>query len=337
MKTFIIAEAGVNHNGDITLAKKLIEVAKEAGADAVKFQTFRADQLVTKSAVKAKYQVENTGTDESQAEMLRALELTPEAHREIVAHCERVGILFMSTPFDLESVDLLAGLGMSVWKIPSGEITNLPLLRKIGGLGGELQKRVIMSTGMATLEEVGAALQVLVRAGTSKDRIVVLHCHTNYPTAMDDVNLRAMLTMREELGVKVGYSDHTRGIEVPIAAVALGASVIEKHFTLDRNMPGPDHKASLEPQEFKAMVAAIRNIEKALGDGRKQPTPREAAIAPIARKSIVASRNIAAGEVFSAENLTTKRPGAGLSPMQWDQVLGQRARRDFLQNALIEL
>lgn len=332
-RVFIVAEAGVNHNGDLAIAKRLVEVAKEAGADAVKFQTFRADRLVTRSAAKAKYQVENTGTDESQAEMLRALELSPDAHRELVAYCRAQGIMFMSTPFDLESVDLLAELGMTVWKIASGEITNLPLLRKIGGLC----HRIIMSTGMATLNEVKAALNALTTAGTPKDRITVLHCHTNYPTAMEDVNLRAMLTMRDTLGVRVGYSDHTPGIEVPTAAVALGASVIEKHFTLDRSMPGPDHKASLEPGELAAMVRAIRNIERALGDGVKRPTARELEIAPIGRKSIVATRDIATGEVFSTDNLTTKRPGSGVSPMRWDQVLGQRAKRAFAADELIEL
>ncbi|MBI2552450.1 N-acetylneuraminate synthase [Candidatus Uhrbacteria bacterium] len=333
MHTFIIAEAGVNHNGDLEIAKKLVDAAVDAGADAVKFQTFRADQLVIASAVKAGYQIENTGTNESQAEMLRALELSAEAHRELVAYCAQTGIMFMSTPFDLESVDFLAGLGMSVFKIASGEITNLPLLRKIGGLGRE----VIMSTGMANMDEVEAALNVLVQAGTPKGKITVLHCHTDYPTQMQDVNLRAMLTMRDALGVKVGYSDHTPGIEIPIAAVALGASVIEKHFTLDRNMPGPDHKASLEPDELSAMVAAIRNVESALGDGVKRPTERELVLKAVGRKSIVASRDIAAGEMFSEDNLTTKRPGSGISAMQWDRVLGQKSRRDFRADELIEV
>lgn len=331
--TFIIAEAGVNYNGDVATALRMVEVAKEAGADAVKFQTFRADRLVTKSAVKARYQLENMGTDEAQAEMLRSLELSEEAHRELWLYCQERGIIFMSTPFDLESVDLLAGLGMSVFKIASGEITNPPLLRKIGGLG----KQIIMSTGMATMDEVEAALSVLVQAGTPKDRITVLHCHTNYPTAMEDVNLRAMITMRDALGVAVGVSDHTLGIEVPIAAVALGASVIEKHFTLDRNMPGPDHKASLEPDELTAMVRAIRNVEAALGDGVKRPTEAELRIRAVVRKSIVAAREIAADEIFTKDNLTTKRPGTGLSPMQWDRVLGLRAKRDFKIDELIEI
>lgn len=332
-KTFIIAEAGVNHNGDLAIAKRMVEVAKGAGADAVKFQTFRADRLVIKSAVKAKYQVENMGTHESQAEMLRKLALSPEAHRELWAYCQERGIMFMSTPFDLESAKMLHQLGMQIFKIASGEIINLPLLRLIGSF----KKNVILSTGMATLDEVRTALEVLVAMGILKDQITVLHCHTNYPTAMDDVNLRAMLTMRDALGVQVGYSDHTLGIEVPTAAVALGATVIEKHFTLDRNMPGPDHKASLEPQELKAMVAAIRNIEKALGNGVKRPTLREAEIAPIARKSIVAARDIAVGEVLTEDNLTTKRPGTGINPMEWDRVLGLLAKHDFKVDELVEI
>src|SRR3989338_3191452 len=333
MKTFIIAEAGVNHNGELAIAKRMVDVAKEAGADAVKFQTFRAETLVTRTAKKASYQVANTGTNDSQAEMLRALELSPDAHRKLAAHCAKTGIMFMSTPFDLQSVDFLAGLGMTIFKIASGEITNLPLLRRIGALGRE----IIMSTGMATLEEARAALDVLVFAGTPKDKITVLHCHTDYPTAMEDVNLRAMITMRDVLGVKVGYSDHTLGIEISVAAVALGAQVIEKHFTLDRNMEGPDHKASLEPAELKAMVCAIRNVEKALGDGVKRPTARDEVLKAVARKCIVASYDIVKGEVFSEDNITTKRPGSGISAMEWDWVLGQRARRDFNADELIEM
>lgn len=333
MKTFIIAEAGVNHNGDMTIAKKLIDAAVAAGADAVKFQTFKAETLATATAVKATYQIENLGTNESQAQMLKKLELPYKAHADLMTYCKEQGIMFMSSPFDVESILFLNQLGLSVFKIPSGEITNFPYLKTMGAL----KKRIIMSTGMATLDEVRAALEVLTPAGTSKDQITVLHCHTNYPTAMEDVNLRAMVKMGEELEVHVGYSDHTLGIEVSIAAVALGAEVIEKHFTLDRNMPGPDHKASLEPNDLAAMVHGIRNIEKALGDGLKRPTARELEIALIARKSIVAARGITAGEVFTEENLTTKRPGTGIIPMDWDRVLGQKSPRNFKVDELIEI
>lgn len=330
---FIIAEAGVNHNGDLELAKRLVQVAREAGADAVKFQTFVATEIAAASAPKAGYQVENTGTTESQVEMLKKFELSPEAHRELMAEAEKQGIKFMSTPFDLPSVELLNQLGLDIFKIASGEITNLPYLRAIG----RLNKRVILSTGMATLEEVRAALLALEKAGTSKEQITVLHCHTDYPTKPEDVNLRAMLTIRDELGVQVGYSDHTPGIEMPIAAVALGAQVIEKHFTLDRSMPGPDHRASLEPRELCAMITAIRNIEKAMGDGVKRPTLREQEIMKVARKSIVAAREIKAGEVFTKENITTKRPGTGISPMRWDQVIGGAAKKIFLADEMVEI
>lgn len=333
MHTFIIAEAGPNHNGDILLAKKLIDVAAVAGVDAVKFQTFKTDKVVTADAKKADYQIANTGSHESQAEMLKKLELSPEAHHEIIAHCKERDIMFMSTPFDLDSIDLLNKFGLGTFKIPSGEITNLPYLRKLGAL----KKRLIMSTGMANMDEVKVALSVLVESGTPKDALVVLHCHTDYPTAMQDVNLRAMCTMRDELGVNVGYSDHTLGIEVPIAAVALGAVVIEKHFTLDRQMIGPDHKASLEPRELKAMVEAIRNIERALGDGVKRPTVVEREIMAVARKSIVAERDIRAGEIFAEENITTKRPGTGISPMKWDMIIGKAAKRNFIKDEAIEL
>ncbi len=325
MKTFIIAEAGVNHNGDFEIAKKLVDAAKDAGADAVKFQTFSTDALVTADAKKATYQIVNTGIIESQAEMLRELEFSPEVYEKLIVYCKERGIMFMSTPFDLESISLLESFGMEIWKIPSGEITNLPYLRRIGSL----RKRIILSTGMATLEEVGEALKVLFEAGTSKDRITVLHCHTHHPTRPEDVNLRAMCTIRNEFGVRIGYSDHTLGIEVPTAAVALGAQVIEKHLTLDRSMPGPDHVASLEAGEFNKMVIAIRNIEQALGNGIKTPTMRESEIITVARKSIVAARDIAAGETLSEENITTKRPGGGLSPMLWFNVIGRVATRDF--------
>lgn len=333
MKTLIIAEAGVNHNGDMAMARRLIDVAADAGADLVKFQTFSADRLVTADAKKAGYQTQTTDAGESQHAMLRKLELTRDMHVTLMVHCETRGIRFFSSGFDRESIDLLAQLGLDRFKIPSGEITNLPYLRHIGRYG----KPVILSTGMATIDEIGAALALLEQAGTPRDRITVLHCNTEYPTPMTDVNLRAMLTIRDTLGVAVGYSDHTTGIEVAIAAVALGATVIEKHFTLDRNLPGPDHQASLEPAELEAMVAAIRNIEIALGDGIKRPTPSEAKNKPVARKSLVASQTIKAGEVFSAQNITAKRPGTGISPMRWDEVMGRAAPRDFSADELIEL
>ncbi len=329
----IIAEAGVNHNGDLALAKKLIDAAAEAGADLVKFQTFNADRLATRTAAKADYQTQTTGGTETQHTMLRRLELSHDAHEELIAHCAERRIGFLSTGFDIESVDLLSGLGQNLFKIPSGEITNLPYLRHIGRQG----KEVILSTGMATLGEVEAAIAVLETAGTPRDGITVLHCTTEYPTPMDEVNLRAMQTLQSAFGVRVGYSDHTPGIEVAIAAVALGATVIEKHFTLDRDLPGPDHKASLEPGELKAMVRAIRNIELAMGDGVKRPSPSESKNIHIARKSVVAARAIHAGEAFSEHNLAVKRPGAGISPMRWDEILGRRAPRDFAPDELIEL
>lgn len=321
----IIAEAGVNHNGDLELAKRLIDAAAEAGADLVKFQTFKADNLVTATARKADYQTRNSGGGETQHEMLRRLELSPEAHHELIAHCQTRGIGFFSTGFDLESVDFLLSLGLDKFKIPSGEITNLPYLRHVGRHG----KEVILSTGMATLGDIEAAIEALEQAGTPRSKITVLHCTTEYPTPMNEVNLRAMQSIAQAFGVKVGYSDHTPGIEVASAAVALGATVIEKHFTLDRNLPGPDHKASLEPMELKAMVAAIRNIEIALGDGIKRLTPSEIVNKPIARKSLVASQAIREGEVFNAENITAKRPGTGTSPMRWDEVMGQVAQRTY--------
>lgn len=332
-RTLIIAEAGVNHNGDLDLAKRLIDAAAEAGADLVKFQTFSANRQVTKVAAKADYQLQATGNTESQQEMLRRLELSEAMHRELIEHCAIRKIGFFSTGFDIESVDLLVKLGQDHFKIPSGEITNLPYLRHIGQLG----KTVILSTGMASLGEIEAAIEVLEQAGTPRPAITVLHCTTEYPTPMSEVNLRAMQSIRNAFKVAVGYSDHTQGIEVAIAAVAMGAAVIEKHFTLDRNLPGPDHQASLEPAELAAMVAAIRNIEIALGDGVKRLTPSEAKNKPVARKSLVASRAIKAGEVFSADNLTAKRPGTGLSPMYWDTILGKQARRDFAEDELIEL
>jgi N,N'-diacetyllegionaminate synthase len=333
MKTLIIAEAGVNHNGDLATGLRLIGAAADAGADLVKFQTFSADRLVTTSAKKADYQTRTTDLGESQHAMIRRLELTREMHEALIAHCASCGIGFFSSGFDTESIDLLVELGLGRFKIPSGEITNLPYLRHVGRYG----KPVILSTGMATMDEIGAALMVLEEAGTPKNRVTVLHCSTEYPTPMAEVNLRAMLTIRDVLGVEVGYSDHTSGIEVPIAAVALGATVIEKHFTLDRRLPGPDHAASLEPRELKAMVAAIRNIEQALGDGIKRPTASELKNRPVVRKSIVAACPIRAGELFSETNVAVKRPGTGYSPMRWDEVMGRAAPRDFDPDEFIEL
>ena len=332
-RTLIIAEAGVNHNGDLERARQLIDAAARAGADLVKFQSFRADRLVTRTATKAEYQTRNTGKTESQAEMLRRLELTSDMHRELIAHCAASNIGFFSTAFDLESIDLLLELGQEHFKIPSGEITNLPYLRKIGEQG----KAVILSTGMATLGDIEAAIDALEQAGTPRSKITVLHCTTEYPTPMADVNLRAMQSIQHALGVDVGYSDHTPGIEVAIAAVAMGACVIEKHFTMDQNLPGPDHRASLEPDGLMALVTAVRNIEVALGDGIKRCTPAESGNMQVMRKSLVASRPIAAGEVFSAENITAKRPGTGISPMRWDEVIGRTASHDFREDELVEL
>ena len=330
-KTFIIAEAGVNHNGSLEMAFQLIDVAVVAGADAVKFQTFKAEKVIAVNAPKAGYQKETTGSDESQLEMVKKLELDETAHTKLYQYCQHKGIQFLSTPFDLESIDLLNRLGLEIFKIPSGEITNLPYLRKLGAL----KKRLILSTGMADLGEIEDALDVLAESGTLLENITVLHCNTEYPTPFEDVNLRAMLTIGHAFGVAVGYSDHTPGSEVAVAAVALGAAVLEKHFTLDRNLPGPDHKASLEPDELKAMVQAIRNIEKALGNGIKRPSPSEVKNKSIARKSLVATQPIKKGELFSADNITAKRPGVGISPMRWDEVLGQVAQKDYEKDDLI--
>jgi N,N'-diacetyllegionaminate synthase len=328
----IIAEAGVNHNGDIELAKHLIDVATDAGADYVKFQTFSADRLVIKSADKAEYQKQSSGSSESQYEMLKMLELSVEMHLELIEHCERRSIKFLSTGFDIQSVDSLVGLGLGLIKIPSGEITNLPFLRHIGSL----RMPVILSSGMSTMKEIGEALLILELSGLPRAQITVLHCTTEYPTPMDEVNLRAMNNIRDTHGVAVGYSDHTVGIEVSIAAVALGASVIEKHFTLDRTLPGPDHKASLEPNELVAMVKAIRNVEVALGSDVKEPTIGEIKNMRIARKSILASRKIEVGEILSPLNLVVKRPGDGISPMHWDHLIGQIACREYLPDEKIE-
>ena len=332
MKTMVIAEAGVNHNGDLGQAKKLIEVAAKSGADFVKFQTFSADRLVTKKVRKAQYQIQNSQYSESQFEMLKSLELSETMHSELIEESRVQGIGFISTAFDIESANMLLSLGQNIFKIPSGEITNLPYLRHIGNFS----KRVILSTGMSNLREVKDALELLEAAGTSKSQVTVLHCTSAYPAPVIDVNLLAMRTIKEALNVEVGYSDHTLGIEVSIAAVALGATVIEKHFTLDRNLPGPDHKASLEPDELNSLVTQIRNIEKALGDGVKCPMPSELENIDSIRKSIVAKCSIRKGEIFSELNLAAKRPGTGISPMDWNRIIGSVARRDFHVDELID-
>jgi N,N'-diacetyllegionaminate synthase len=333
-KVIIIAEAGVNHNGDIEIAKSLIDVAVAAGVDYVKFQTFKSENLVSKVAKKADYQIENTSNStETQLQMLKKFELTHDQHQELIAYCKEKNISFFSTAFDLDSLAYLSELGLSIVKIPSGEITNLPYLRKAANLFSE----VIISTGMSTMKEISDALKVFIQSGVLKEKIIILHCNTEYPTPMQDVNLMAMLSIQKEFGVNVGYSDHTLGIEVPIAAVALGAKVIEKHFTMDRNLPGPDQLASLEPNELKAMVLAIRNIELAIsGNGTKQPSDSEKKNIQIVRKSIVANTNITEGEVFSDKNITVKRPGNGVSPMRWDELIGQKAQKDFKADDLIE-
>ena len=333
MKTIIIAEAGVNHNGDINIAKRLIDVAANGGVDFVKFQTFKADKLASKTAKMAAYQSQNLNEgSNSQYSMLKKLELSENDHLELINYCKQKGIKFLSTGFDEDSINFLDNLDIGLFKVPSGEITNKPYLKHIASKG----KPVILSTGMATIPEIKDALYVLTSNGISKDQITVLHCNTEYPTPMNDVNLKAMLTINKELEVKVGYSDHTLGVEVPIAAVALGARVIEKHFTLDRNMKGPDHRASIEPEELKQMVISIRNVELALsGSGKKEPSPSEQKNITVARKSIVAARNINKGEVFTAENLAVKRPGDGLSPMMWDEVIGTKAGRNFQVDDLI--
>ena len=329
MKTFIIAEAGVNHNGSFELAKQLVDKAVWAGVDCIKFQTFNSKNLVSAQAQKAEYQKKTTDSNESQLDMLRKLELSHEQFTELQTYCNQKGIMFLSTPFDLESIDFLAELGVKTWKIPSGEITNYPFLRAIA----KRKESVIMSTGMCTLDEVRNAVGVLNEFGT-KD-ITLLHCTTEYPAPYDSVNLNAMLTLKKEFGFNVGYSDHSNGIEITVAAVAMGATVIEKHFTLDKNMEGPDHKASLEPDELKQMVLSIRNVEAALGDGTKQPSEAEKKNIAIARKSIVAKCDIKKGETFTEENLTTKRPGNGISPMKWNEVLGKVASKSFSVDELI--
>lgn len=332
--TLIIAEAGVNHNGSLDLAKQLVDKAVEAGVDYIKFQTFKAEKLVTKSAKQAEYQQRNLDSQEnSQLQMLKKLELSPEEHQILIEYCNKSGIKFFSTAFDFESMDYLHSLNLGLWKIPSGEVTNYPFLKHIA----KYNEKTILSTGMCDMEDVRAAVNALYKNGLSKENLIMLHCNTEYPTPFEDVNLKAMDTLRNEFGVAVGYSDHTRGIEVPIAAVALGATVIEKHFTLDRNLPGPDHKASLEPDELKAMVSAIRNIEKSLGSAEKKVSDSERKNIAIARKSIVAATNIKKGEIFTEENITVKRPGTGISPMRWEEILGTMAVRDFQEDELIEI
>jgi N,N'-diacetyllegionaminate synthase len=331
MSVFIIAEAGVNHNGSVNLAKQLIEVASNSGADAVKFQTFKAENLVSKNTQKAEYQKRTTNASESQFDMIKKLELDVDAHKGLINYCQEKNIMFLSTPFDHDSIDLLSSLGLQIFKIPSGEITNLPYLRYIGSLG----KQVVLSSGMSNLQEIEEALTILISAGTSKENITVLHTNTMYPTPMEDVNLNAMLTIQQEFAVAVGLSDHTLGIEVDIAAVAMGASIIEKHFTLDKTMDGPDHEASLEPDELKEMVSAIRNIEKALGDYEKKPSPSESINMDVVRKSIVANQVINKGDVLSDNNITTKRPGTGISPMEWDKIIGTVATKNYKIDDLI--
>ncbi len=331
MSVFIIAEAGVNHNGNIKLAKKLIDVAVEACVDAVKFQTFKAENLVSKNAQKAEYQKKTTDKEESQFDMLKKLELDIDVHNKLIAYCKQKNIMFLSTPFDNDSIKLLDDLGLEIFKIPSGEITNLPYLRAIGELG----KKIILSSGMADIGEIEDALDVLLQSGTVKENITILHANTQYPTPMEDVNLKAMVTIGNTFDIDYGYSDHTLGIEVDIAAVAMGAKVIEKHFTLDKMMDGPDHKASLEPNELKDMVKAIRNIEKALGNGVKKPSQSESKNIVIVRKSIVAKYAIKKGEIFNKENLAIKRPGSGISPMRWNEIIGKIAQKDYQEDELI--
>jgi len=331
MSVFIVAEAGVNHNGKLELAKKLIDVASEAGADAIKFQTFKAKNLVSKNTQKASYQKQTTCKKESQHDMLKKLELDVKTHKELIVYCNKKNIMFLSTPFDSQSIKLLHELNLSIFKIPSGEITNFPYLKKIA----KLDKKIILSTGMSTLSEISDALNILTNNGTKKRNITILHANTMYPTPMEDVNLNAMLSIGKTFDVAYGYSDHTLGIEVDIAAVSLGASVIEKHFTLDNTMQGPDHKASLEPHELIAMVRAIRNIELALGSSIKKPTKSESPNILVVRKSIVALKKIKKGDIFSEKNLTTKRPATGISPMKWESIIGTKAQKDYVEDELI--
>jgi len=330
-RVFVVAEAGINHNGNIELAKKMVDAAVTARADAIKFQTFKSENVICKHAPKAQYQRQTTDPNESQLEMAKKLELKPQAFRELCKYCKKKGIIFLSTPFDFESIDLLNKLGLKIFKIPSGELTNLPYLQKIGAL----KKKIILSTGMAELFEIRNALNVLINEGTKKCNITIMHCNTAYPTPYKDVNLLAMSTIKKVFKVDVGYSDHSIGIEVPIAAVAMGATIIEKHFTLDKNMPGPDQKISLEPNELKAMICAIRNIECAIGNGIKTASPSELKNINIARRSLVAATDIVKGEQFSLDNVTSKRPGTGISPMALYKIIGKKAIKDFAEDELI--
>jgi len=331
VSVFIIAEAGVNHNGSIKLAKELIAVAAKSGADAIKFQTFKTENLVSKNAEKAEYQKRTTDALESQFDMIKKLELDKDAHIELMEYSQEKNIMFLSTPFDLDSIDLLNNLGLQIFKIPSGEITNLPYLRHIGSL----DKKLVLSTGMSTLKEIENALNILIEAGSNKESITILHANTMYPTPMEDVNLNAMITIQREFDIAVGYSDHTLGIEVDIAAVAMGASIIEKHFTLDQSMAGPDHAASLEPKELKSMVLAIRNIEIALGSDEKKPSRSEGLNISVVRKSIVANKEIKQGDLLTEKNISVKRPGNGINPMRWDEVIGSTARKNYNTDELI--
>lgn len=330
MSVFIIAEAGINHNGDIKLAKKLIDIAVDAKVDAVKFQTWKTELLVTKEAKQATYQTKNTQIEESQYKMLKRLELSYDEFRDLKQYCDNKNIMFLSTPDEFESANFLLEL-QDIFKIGSGELTNLPYLKHIGSF----QKQIIISTGMGTLNEISDALDILIQAGTLKENITVLHANTQYPTPIEDVNLNAMITIKNNFNIKVGYSDHTLGIEIPISAVALGACVIEKHFTMDTTMQGPDHKASLNPNELKAMVKSIRNIEKAMGDGIKKASKSENTNIKIVRKSIVASCTIKQGEIFTEKNLTIKRPATGISPMKWDNIIGTIATKNYKKDELI--
>jgi len=332
-KVFIIAEAGVNHNGSLRLAKRLVDAAKSCGADAVKFQAFSAEEIAVRLAPKAQYQKAHTKKNETQFQMLKKLEFGYSEYRELVEYCKKKKIIFVSSPFDLKNIDLLRKLNLRIIKIPSGEITNIPYLRKMGAL----RRKIILSTGMADLSEVSQALKILVSSGTKKSDITVLHCHTAYPTVVGDVNLRAMLTIRNICGVSVGYSDHTSGIDISLAAVALGAKVIEKHITLNKKMSGPDHKASIEPDEFKRMVVGIRRIEKSLGSKIKKPSGIELRNRVVVRKSIVAAKDIKKNELFLAENITVKRPAGGIGPERWDEVIGKNAKKDFRKDEMIRL
>ena len=333
MKIFIIAEAGVNHNGSIELAKKLIDAAVKTGADAVKFQTFKTESIISKFAPKADYQKKNTEHNESQMDMLKKLELSYKDFKYLKKYCDNKGIMFLSTPFDLDSALFLKNIGLEIFKISSGEITNYLLLREIGSYG----KKVILSSGMANLGEIEDAIDVLIESGTPRRNITVLHCNTEYPTPYEDVNLKAMITIKEAFNIKVGFSDHTSGIEIPVAAVAMGAEVIEKHFTIDKNLEGPDHKASLEPEELKVMVSAIRNIEKAMGSGVKKPSKSELKNKDVVRKSIVAKKPIKKRESFTENNLTVKRPGIGISPMRWNEIVGKEANKSYNKGEIIDL